>query len=95
MRNGNGLYVMNIINVYVQFYLPVFVFLQHRSSWNEFSPDSYYIFLIELNNTAQRGISLSTENTEHCTTAQGTRFDVDSSVSGRSSFSLQGRQWFT
>ena len=42
-----------------------------------FLPDCHCIFLIELNNTAQRGISLSTENTEHCTTARGTGFDVD------------------
>ena len=28
-----------------------------------FLPDSYYIFLIELNNTTPRGISLSTEDT--------------------------------
>ena len=36
MRNGNGLYIINAIDVYGQFYLPVFVFLHHRSSLNEF-----------------------------------------------------------
>ena len=66
MRNGNGLYIKNAIDVYSQFYLPVFVFLHHRSSLNKFlTRFLLYIFLIELNNTAPRGISLSTEDTEH------------------------------
>mgnify|MGYP006964528500 CR=1 FL=1 len=49
--------------------------------WMNFLPDSYYIFLIELNNTAPRGISLSTEDTGLWAPSRRTGFEIEGSVS--------------